>query len=308
MTQPFFYCSELSRRASEQPFGTASVGGVWLLVEYPYAWGKHALADSNLSPLIKNHLSSTLARVPHSRLLFIKRERECAGGISFFVVRCREREPFIVSFELEQYAELLEIDVAAIVRGQLPGGARRTSEPLFLVCTHGKRDKCCAKFGYPLYKAMREEAGDAVWQSSHVGGDRFAGNLVCFPHGLFYAHTTEEAGRHAIAEYRRRRLVLDRFRGRSCFAYHVQAAEFFIRSELNLAGLDELRYVDARRLEERRWVVRFMSLPEPVIHEVQVSCRPSEQRSFITCHATDETSVPQFFLDEYRLSREASPA
>ena len=60
-------------------------------------------------------------------------------------------------------------------------------EPLFAVCTHGKRDRAARKFGRPLYDALRDQSDpEWVWQCTHVGGDRFAGNLVCFPEGLYF--------------------------------------------------------------------------------------------------------------------------
>ena len=35
-------------------------------------------------------------------------------------------------------------------------------------------------------RAARPDRSEWVWQCTHVGGDRFAGNLVCFPEGLFF--------------------------------------------------------------------------------------------------------------------------
>ena len=308
MSQTSFFCSELSLRASENSFGTASVGGAWLLLEYPYPWGPKALPDSSLSPEIKSFLNRALASIPRSRLLLIKRGRGCEGGIKFFVVRCREREPFVVKFELRQYDDLAQIDIPSVAAGRKLAGGRISEQPLFLICTHGKRDKCCAIFGRPLYKSLRQIEGENVWQSSHVGGDRFAGNLVCFPHGLFYAHATEESGRRIARAYRERRLVLDEFRGRACYAYHVQAAEFFVRSEATIEGVEGLRLLEARQLDEKYWMVRFGSAVGPVIHEAKVVCRDSEFTNYVTCQSTSRRRVPQFRLEEYRQLEERSLA
>ena len=196
-----FFCSELSRRAGESGVGTASTGAVWLLLEYPHGWGRRAFEESALPPEVKGFFNATTARVKHSRLLLVKTDRERDDArMSLFVVRCRERAPFAVRLRLEKYFDVLGYDLAAVAAGEDLQGGEPCEEPLFLVCTHGRRDKCCAKFGLPVYNALRDGAGAAVWQSSHVGGDRFAGNLVCFPHGLFYAHTTPEAGRRVRSE------------------------------------------------------------------------------------------------------------
>ncbi|HMF58651.1 MAG TPA: sucrase ferredoxin [Pyrinomonadaceae bacterium] len=299
-----FFCSELSRGVAEKTFGTASSGHVWLLLEYPVAWGAKALESSALSTKVKSHLTRVVKTIPRARLLLIKQARGCQGDLNFFVVRSRERDPFAVNFQIENYEQLTEIDVAQAAAGKIPAGGTLTQEPMFLVCTHGRRDKCCAKFGYPLYKSLRTNVGSAVWQSSHVGGDRFAANLICFPHGLFYAHVTEDAGRKIIGEYTEQRMVLEKYRGRACYSNAVQAAEFFIRSKSGIAGVEDLRFLDNVRLDENSWRVRFETVEDGEIHETRISSRVSEFQNFITCHATERGSVPQFLLDDYRVTNE----
>jgi|GEM_PF-180591 len=309
MTSPtFFYCSELSRGFAEKTYGTASVGDVWLLVEYPFWWASKAFQDSHLSPMVKSHLNRFLKSVPRSRLLFIKRDRlSRSGELSVFVVRCREREPSIVQLRIKDYEELLKVNLSGIARGsgvEAPASGIVLERPLYLVCTHGKRDKCCAKFGYPLYKSLSAQ-DTSVWQSSHVGGDRFAANLVCFPHGLFYAHMTPEMSRHVIAEYEARRVALDKYRGRACYSYPVQAAEYFIRTEGRIEGLDALRQLDCTPAGEKSWRVRFAAgedFASETIYEARVRNVTSAFQSFNTCHAAEAKSVPQYLLDEYSVT------
>jgi hypothetical protein len=298
MQQPFF-CSELSRRAGEKTFGTASVGVTWLLLEYAGAWGPKPLEESALAPEVKNFLRRTLETVPRSRLLFIKRGRAGGETFSFFVVRSRERDPFAVRYELDAYARLPELDIARAAAGDPSGGAL-TREPVYLVCTHGRRDKCCAKFGVPVYNSLREcePSRPQVWQSSHVGGDRFAANLVCFPHGLFYAHMTGETGPRAAEEYAAGRLLLDKYRGRACYGHPAQAAEFFTRAETGLAGLDELRFHSSERTGERGWRVRFHG--PSALYETEVSRHLSDFHNQLTCHSEEPTRVPQFALEAFR--------
>src|ERR1700741_5330222 len=69
----------------------------------------------------------------------------------------------------------------------LPSEVRLPSEtPLVLVCTHGQRDSCCGRRGFPLYDALRTPTSLDVWQCPHIGGDRFAANAVVLPWGLSY--------------------------------------------------------------------------------------------------------------------------
>jgi hypothetical protein len=296
-----FYCSDLSRADAEKTYGTASVGAFWMLLEYPFAWNSNALEESNLSASVKAHLKGVVKQVPHGRLLFIKKERSRLKHIKLFIVRCHESEPYVVRLELEDYQQLLDIDLASVTNKNLPAGGSISHEPLFLICTHGRRDKCCAKFGYPLFRSLSEGFGQSVWQSSHVGGDRFAANLLCFPHGLFYAHVTTEAGKAIMKEYQERRLALQNYRGRACYSYPVQAAEFFIRSESGISDIDDLRYLEHARLGEGKWQVRFLQRAEGLVHVVKVSRFMSDFQNYVTCHAVHERPVPQFQLDDYEI-------
>ncbi|HEX7174239.1 MAG TPA: sucrase ferredoxin [Pyrinomonadaceae bacterium] len=304
----FYYCSELSLAAGEETFGTASGGEVWMLVEYPLAWGTKALEMSALPRVVKTHLSGLLKIIPRSRVLLIKQQsRSRKSSFSFFVVRTTEGSPWVARFELTQYEQLLRFDAATVVAAAAVPGADLSTGPLFLVCTHGRRDKCCAKFGYPLFKSLRRHAGASVWQSSHVGGDRFAANLVCFPHGLFYARVTEEAGRRILGEYEGGRVVLENYRGRACYANAVQAAEFFVRRESGLAGVNDLRLRGMTREGERTRRVRFETADGAALHEALITWGDSSFRNVITCHAGEERSVTQYALGDYRVERAASP-
>jgi hypothetical protein len=222
--------------------------------------------------------------------------------MNLFVVRCRERRPFVVRLQLKDYEDMRALDLDSVARGADLQGGELMKTPLYLVCTHGRRDKCCAKFGIPVYNALREQAGESVWQSSHVGGDRFAANLVCFPHGLFYAHATPDSAREIVSEYARGRLVAEKFRGRACYYGFAQAAEFFARRETGLAGLDDLRFHSSAPEGPSAWRVRFVEEAAGRTHELLVAARISEFRNFITCHAEEERPVPQFTLEDYRLA------
>ena len=86
---------------------------------------------------------------------------------------------------------------------------------MFLVCTHGKRSACCARFGAPLAQALAARQPGQVWESTHVSGHRFAANLVILPHGLYYGPVSLAAAVAAIDAYQRGSVWPDRYRGRA---------------------------------------------------------------------------------------------
>ncbi len=71
-----------------------------------------------------------------------------------------------------------------------------------LVCTHGTVDVACAKFGYPLYRHLRDTyATDdlRVWRVSHFGGHLFAPTLIDMPTGHYWAYIEPEQSAQLIA-------------------------------------------------------------------------------------------------------------
>lgn len=296
------FCSERSREASERVFGTASMGDAWLLLEYARPWSARAFRDSTLPKALKVHLAGVLKSVPRSRVLLIKQSRIVTGPLTLFVVRSRESSSSILKYEFFDYEQLLDFDLVSALTGGSPSGATPWEGPLFLVCTHGKRDKCCAKFGIPIYKTIRTMVGESsAWQCSHVGGDRFAANVVCFPDGIFYGHVTEKTALLMVQEYYERRIVLTNFRGRSCYSFPVQAAEFFTRHETAFRGISDLKFLTYDPLRPNEWRVRFFSEVDAKVHQVSLRSHLSEFQNRLTCHSTEPRSVVQYSLVEHEI-------
>ena len=296
------FCSVRSQEASEETFGTASTGDAWLLLEYARPWGAKAFRESALPNAVKVYLSGLLKSVPRSRVLFIKQARKVKGPLTLFVVRSGELSSSILKFEFLEYEQLLDLNLASALAGGSPSGATAWEEPLFLVCTHGKRDKCCAKFGIPIYKTIQTQVAESsVWQCSHVGGDRFAANVVCFPDGIFYGHVTEETAKLIVKEYDERRIVLTNFRGRSCYSFPVQAAEFFARRETGFRRIGDLKFLTYDPLKPNEWRVRFFSEVDAKVHQVSLRSHLSEFQNRLTCHSTEPQSVVQYSLIEHEI-------
>ena len=90
--------------------------------------------------------------------------------------------------------------MAGVVAGERPGFGEEVTEPVYLVCTNGRHDRCCATYGRPAL-ALQASHGDLTWESSH-GGDRFAGNLACLRRPLLRPGRARDAER-VVALHRR---------------------------------------------------------------------------------------------------------
>lgn len=293
------YCSQLSRAVGEQQFATASRGTLWLIIEHPGPWGLDPPYDTELPEPTKRYLVDILEALPSTRVLFIKRERKTAGRIAFFVAATSEREPKLYAFVLSSLNELCDIDVPSLVNGGRNHGSVAGSG-LFLVCADGKRDDCCAKYGLATYKAMKKYLGSVVWQASHVGGDRFAANVVCFPHGIFYGRVEPHEAQPLADAYNRGHIYLTKYRGRSCYPFIVQAAEYFVRREAGITGCDAL-YLNRRvRLSEQAWQIEFGSPADERVHQVRLRGEMSPFKTCLGCKLMQSEQVPEYHLVSYR--------
>jgi hypothetical protein len=252
---------------------------------------------------LKEHLRTELAAVPRARLLFVKKPAR-GSRIAMRVLFGTSRPGAESLFELkvEHADELLGVELAAALAGTGPSaisGAEGVDGPLFLVCTHGKRDRCCALHGRPLYDALRLEAGsDRVWQSTHVGGDRFAGNVVVLPHGLYYGRVGPADAAGLLAATTSGRIDLDRYRGRSAYSFPVQAAERAVRESDRLFGIDDLRLLAAAKSPEGRWRVRFRT-PDAAVHELQVDESVAEEPTNLTCESVEPRRARRWLVSAH---------
>jgi len=142
--------------------------------------------------------------------------------------------------DLTRPGQLADLDLEGLSLGRRPGFGVPVSGPLVLVCTHGRRNPCCARLGGPLARALAGRHGDQVWETTHVGGDLYAANLVILPHGLYYGPVDSRAAGAAIEAYRRGEVILDRYRGRAGRSASAQAAEHSARRLTGLRGIGDL--------------------------------------------------------------------
>ncbi len=161
---------------------------------------------------------------------------------------------------------------------------------MFLVCTHGRHDVCCAERGRPLAAALAAERPDQVWECSHVGGDRFAANLVAFPHGIYFGRVDPRRGGAVARDYADGLLDLDTLRGRSCYPMDVQAADHALRTELGLRRVDDVVPESIER-GAGETAVRISTTEGPVTVRVRID-RDDPMR--LTCRSEHGEAPPTY--------------
>ena len=200
-----FQCAVAARDRDEPMFATASQVRRWLLIEVRGAWGRDAVADTDLARYANGDWRRRL-QAEQIRVIAIRRDldRSSQDALQMFYVdsgggadrgRCWRRRVATLH---------AAADAAA--------GPARTRRPRRLACPPQSARASCARTVATMRAARRSVGrspascavaphGDDVWECSHIGGDRFAGNLVILPEGLYFGRCDD-----AVGESRDRRL------------------------------------------------------------------------------------------------------
>jgi hypothetical protein len=248
------FCREL---ALDQPLsGSAPQASRWVLVEDNGPWGAKVPRDTNLPDSVKQWLRGL--DQPHTRVHLIRRPtRGRRDGLRRVILAATPEQPELrrtVEFDVE-LDRIHELDVDALLANAEP----IERAPWWLVCTHGSRDRCCAKWGMPVFEALRARDPQRVWQSSHLGGHRFAPTVVALPLGLMWGRLTIEQILAVDQALGRGELDgVEGLRGRVCWPPLAQAAEAALRRAEPARAIDWLALHEIVELVQRRHRVTFV--------------------------------------------------
>jgi hypothetical protein len=233
-----FRCTLAARVRGDDVLATAPPARRFLLLEVPGPWAvPDAVEAADVRPDVANAIRHR-AGAAGARVLLIRRpgrhpapepgsprrwglarlgSASGAGGVGGVVWGTWTTDD-----------DLLALDPAAAAP-QHPG-----ERPLALVCTHGKHDVCCAIEGRPVAQQVAADPRVDAWECSHLGGDRFAANLLWLPSGLLLGGLTVATAAAAVEAGTAGRVPLENYRGRCGDAAVAQAAQWFAMRELGV--------------------------------------------------------------------------
>lgn len=291
-----FYCSQLALENEEMMAGTAVSAPVWVLLEYRQVWQAKATEDNTLPASVKVWLEEGLGLV-NGRLQFI-RQTPYSDRYTCFVSIPDAQTPRLYRFGFSEYEELLTIDLTALVKNASQYAPYLTTEPLFLVCTNGKRDRCCARLGTVLYKALVDRVKTAVWQTTHLGGHRFAPTLISFPEGVSYGHITVADIPPLLSAQKNGELYLSKLRGRAIYDAVTQVAEYFLCQESGESGLATFKHLGTQSPQENEWSVQFQHTQTG--HVSQIELTQGEIKSvYASCGSSKIKLVPTYQFSRF---------
>lgn len=280
-------CALRAQLRGDPLVGTALPAARLLLVEQPGPWGHAGLRESRFDPATAVALEKRAASAG-VRVLAIRRPGRTPRGI-------RRRWGFAdtrdgrLSLHWGRYdadEELLTLP--------LDGSAGSSDDaPLYLVCAHSKHDACCALRGRSVAAALLAERPGRVWECSHIGGERFAANVLVLPSGLQYGRVLPFAAPEFVAATEADEVIGALLRGRIGLAPVAQAALAFGYEYLAVRKRDALRVVSASPTVDGIAHVRLDGPHGPLDVTIRVetvaadglTCRNPRPNFYLTYHA-----------------------
>jgi hypothetical protein len=285
-------CSDVSRALDEPLCGTASRVRSWLLIEQPGEWGRDAVIESDLGEDLGRAIKEAAA--PHGLRPVLLRRPDGGAGSRTHAYLCFSGmdDRWALRLDIDSPRDLLDIDYSPLHEGVRPSVGTEHERPIYLVCTHAMHDPCCGRRGVQVARALGSSRPDETWEVSHIGGDRFAANLVCLPHGLYFGRVSDP--QRTAELYESARIDLPHFRGRSCYEPVVQAAEVMLRNRDRIDGIDDL--IPEERIDHgRRESTLVFTTSSGETRSIRLRVERAGKRR-LTCEATNP-GRPRAFIE-----------
>jgi hypothetical protein len=283
-------CVRDSAELGEPMEGTAPVASAWIALEQPGAWGANALLQSGLDRGL-GRLLTARATAAGVRVQLIRRPgrhpNRPGGRRRVLFAYSGPGEAWLEAGEVDDPRTLLhDLDLNAIAAGIRPRLGWAQAEPLLLLCTHARRDVCCASESRPVLQTLLPTYAERLWETSHLGGHRFAPTAVVLPTGYVYGGLTPLAARDVLTLAAHDEVALAGLRGRSPWAPAGQLADIAVRratgevraGALRVSGIrpvsDEYLVV-TEHVDGRRWKVAVGPAPNQVIRATGCGLTPT---------------------------------
>lgn len=232
-----------SAQVDEPLPGTAKPFKLFIALEHQYGWSHDILDGGVFGDEVTARLKAWLEERGGKLQLIRKPGRlgqvPC-DGINLFVSHCVDE----VYLEHRMVADVEELMTLDIRLGQKTEGATEVTHPLLFVCTHGKRDRCCAVKGRPVAAALDRVYPDMIWETSHSKGHRFAPAVILLPWNYAYGRLSAMETKHVIDDALVGKLHAEGCRGRGIYSVPGQVAELAVREETGRWGVADVTSVE----------------------------------------------------------------
>ena len=189
------FCSVLTQQFGEPLAGTAPYAEHFVFISWPKKYWQYEALEAK-------------GGFPQGLKKWMKEQSKVNGKISILLVSRAGLGHYKADIFIYPgkwcYSNVLPEEIPTVLESHFRNdtassfSAGKFEHDQIFICTHGRHDKCCAKFGQELadkmrYHVLRQKVAVEVWESSHLGGHRFAATMIDFPTGRAYGRLRPEA-------------------------------------------------------------------------------------------------------------------
>lgn len=224
------HCSAWCRSAGLDPIGTVGTYTGYAIVDWPLPWPRDVTDIEALAGLNAAGRAAGLRvqmRVPSEaappRVSLYRADP--GGGF----VRCSADHAEIPLGS----GPAAEAALGQLLESPVTGPGADAGE--ILLCTHGRRDRCCGSLGTNLFTEVETvDFGRPLRRTSHTGGHRFAPTAVLLPEATAWAYLDADLLRRVVARQGDVADVVAHYRG--CAGLPSAAAQAVERTVLAEVG------------------------------------------------------------------------
>ncbi|WP_375432910.1 sucrase ferredoxin [uncultured Friedmanniella sp.] len=287
-------CAVAAGLRSDPLAGSAPPARRWLLLEHPGPWPVDAVAGSGIDADLLAELTGAAQRT-RTRILLVRRPGRAAPT--------PERQWLLLTDGRPTVTGRWSVDddlrtALAAVAAPPPPAVTTPAAPVVLVCAHGVHDACCAIRGRPVAAALAARWPDEVWECSHVGGDRFAPNVVLLPDGFYYGGLDPDSAVATVAGHLAGQVDAGALRGMARYPPAQQAAVVAALARYGPLPSDGVLVTSARHeggygsADSRTFVELAVGGVASTVHaEVVARRRPPAQ---LTCRAARDAVATEY--------------
>ena len=305
------FCALESRYVGEDPIANAENFDFFVMIECPIPWTQQAFNSKpipdNLRNLVKEFSES---EITVEFLLFYNEELKQPDTTRVFIFH--KTTGFAQGYSKYEFVVSDISEVAFAVRKCLLDknlevySLESTTRDIF-ICTHGSRDKCCAKFGNPFYRQAKTIVKDLglnnvkIWQTTHFGGHRFAPTAIDFPDARYYARLDAESFTAILTRTGNLDFMKRVYRG---WAILPEAAQVLEREMILMYGWQWFNYQVAHQIITQSDDAKFNRIglsfmkPDGSFDTVQADVLVDENKTLYLndCSGGEVETIPQYYV------------
>jgi Sucrase/ferredoxin-like len=228
-------CAVLAQAVEEPMAGTAPAAPRWACLEHRGAWPRDV--PRHTDPAIVGFAARAAAAGFRLQLIRRPGRRGADDRVRLYLADTTPPRAHTTIVTVAGPSELLDLPLPP-QGARLPG--RAVHDPLLLVCTHGRRDRCCALDGRALVRALMDAGEPDVWECSHLGGHRFAPTALVLPTGYLYSRLDVATAVHARKAAELGEVETALCRGRAAWPTAGQVADLAVRMATGIRCADAL--------------------------------------------------------------------